>query len=89
MNNDAVAKIAMIESSLRCFTFGLIGLLPGIGIPFSILALWNAGKARVREKKYWNPAKVYRNWGVVCAATGMIVWVFVGILVVWNAVAGG
>jgi hypothetical protein len=89
MNNDAMAKVVMIEASWRCFVFGLIGLLPIIGLPFSILALWNGGRARVREKQYWNPAKVYRNWGVICAAIGMVIWVIVGALIIYNATTGG
>lgn len=88
MNNDAPAKIVMIESSLRCFTFGLLGLLPFIGVPFSIAALWNAGKTRVREKQYWNPAKMYRDWGIICAATGMVVWIMIGVVVIWNVTTG-
>ncbi len=88
MNNDARAKIVMIEASMHSFTLGLISLLPFIGVPFSILALWYAGRARVREKQYWNPAKVYRNWGVVCAATGMVVWVMIGILFLYHAFIG-
>jgi len=89
MNNDAMAKVVMIEASLRCFMFGLIGLLPVIGLPFSILALWNGGRARIREKRYWNPAKKYRINGVICAGIGMVLWTFIGTLIVWNAVTGG
>lgn len=89
MNNDATAKIAMIEASLQCFVCGLIGLLPVIGLPFSILALWNAGRARTREKQCWNPAKAYRIWGVVCAVMGPIIWGFVATVFIYNATTGG
>ena len=39
MNNAAVAKIEMLKGSLRCFTYGLLGFLPTIGIPFAIMAV--------------------------------------------------
>lgn len=88
MNNDAVAKIVMFDCSLRCFTYGLIALLPVIGLPFAILSLWNAGRARVREKTYWNVAKPYRIWGIVCAALGAIFWVTVETMIVYNIATG-
>jgi len=43
MNNDAVAKIAILKDSMRCFIYGLLGFLPVIGLPFAIAALWLAG----------------------------------------------
>jgi hypothetical protein len=39
MKPDAVAKIAMLTDSVRCLTFGLLGLLPLVGLPFILLAL--------------------------------------------------
>ena len=75
MNNEATAKIAMIQGSMRCFIFGLVGLLlPFIGLPFAILALRNGGRVRTREKLYWNAAKPYRIGGVACAGFGLIIW---------------
>lgn len=74
MNNDALAKIAMLRGSVRCLVFGLLSLLPGIGLPFAIVALCVGGKVRAHEKLFWNAAKPYRIYGTVCAAVGMIVW---------------
>jgi hypothetical protein len=34
-------RIEMIERSLRCFVYGLIGLLPFLGVPFDIMAVAN------------------------------------------------
>jgi hypothetical protein len=87
MNNDALAKVTMIKGSLRCFAYGLLGLLPGIGIPFAVAALWNAGRVRGYEKKYWNAAGQYRSWGVICAAFGLIFWFVVIALITYNAAA--
>lgn len=86
MNADAVAKIAMLKDSLRCFLFGILGLLPFIGLPFAVLALWIGGRVRRQEKRYWNAARPYRSWGVICAATGATVWAIVDIVIVYNAV---
>ena len=74
MNNDPAVKIAMIKGSLRCFTFGMLSLLPFIGIPFSVLALLHAGKVRMREKQYWNVARPYRIWGAVTGGLSAIIW---------------
>lgn len=88
MNNDAIAKITMIRCSMRCFTYGLIGLLPFVGLPFAVLALWNGGRARVRERVHWNVAKPYRIWGVICAGLGTIVWVLAAALIIVDALTG-
>ncbi|HXB61133.1 MAG TPA: hypothetical protein VNU95_16290 [Candidatus Acidoferrales bacterium] len=72
MNDDAVAKIAMLRGSFRCFVYGALGLLPIIGLPFAFNALWSAGRIRVMEKKYWNAARSYRLWGGACAFVGIL-----------------
>jgi hypothetical protein len=87
MNNDALAKITMINDSVRCFAFGLLSLLPGIGIPFAIVSLWTAGRVRGFEKRFWNAAGPYRTAGVIIAAFGLIFWFCVGALIAFNAVA--
>lgn len=84
MNPDAPAKIEMMRGSLRCFTYGLLGLLPAIGVPFAIAALWISGRVRLRERQFWNPAHTYRVVGVASAAVGMIFWFFVAALVIYN-----
>ena len=74
MNPDAIAKIKMLRGSMQCFAFGLLGLLPIIGLPFALAALWISGSVRRREKKFWNAAKPYRLLGSICAAIGAIFW---------------
>ena len=87
MNTGAEAKVRMLQSSLRCFAFGLLGLLPVIGIPFAIAALWISGRVRVKEKQLWNAARPYRIWGVACAAAGTIFWGFILMLIIYSAVS--
>jgi hypothetical protein len=84
--NDAVAKIRMIKASLRCFAFGLLALLPVIGIPFGIVALFFSGQVRAGKKRFWNPAQPYWICGVLCAAIGIIFWSFIFILILWHIV---
>ncbi len=73
MSDDlASAKIRMLKNSLTCFVCGLLGLLPLIGLPFALVALWISGRIRLQEKQLWNAAEPYRIWGVVCAAVGTV-----------------
>ena len=89
MNTDASAKIKLLNSSMRCFMFGLLGLIPLIGLPFALAALWIAGRVRVKEKQLWNAARPYRIWGVVMAATGTLFWFLIGVLIAWNSTNHG
>ena len=82
MNADTSAKIKMLNSSMRCLVFGLLGLIPLIGLPFALSALWISGRVRVKEKQMWNAARSYRTWGVVCAAGGTICWGFILFLII-------
>ena len=85
MNTNASAKIQMLKSSMRCFVFGLLGLIPLIGLPFALAALWISGRVRVREKQFWNAARPYRIWGVICAAIGTILWAGILTIVIAHA----
>ena len=86
MNHQLPAvKISMIEGSLKCLIFGLLGLLPVIGLPFALAALWISGRVRPDEKLCWNAAKPLRVWGVICAAFGAILWGFLDTLLIYEA----
>ena len=87
MNDIPAAKIKMMQGSLRCLILGALGLLPIIGLPFALAALWVAGKVRVQEKRFWNPARNYRIWGVACAALGAVVWFVIDTLIVCQALS--
>ena len=88
MNANAAAKISMMEDSVRCLTFGLLGLLPFIGLPYAFLALWVGGRVRRLERRFWNVGKPYRLWGTVCGGLGAVVWVVLLGLIIFNAVTG-
>jgi hypothetical protein len=89
MNNIPAAKIKMMKASTRCLVFGLLGLVPVIGLPFALAALWISGRVRLKEKLYWNAARPYRLWGVVCAALGTVLWGFVFALIIYHAAVNG
>ena len=74
MNDLPAAKIKMMKASTRCLIFGMLALLPAIGLPFGLAALWISGRVRLQEKRLWNAAQPYRKIGVVCAALGTILW---------------
>ncbi|HVU26370.1 MAG TPA: hypothetical protein VHG71_01375 [Verrucomicrobiae bacterium] len=82
MNADAIAKIKMLKGSLHCLAFGLLSLLPIIGLPFALVALWISGSVRRQEKRFWNAARPYRLCGVACAAISAILWSGILIFVV-------
>jgi hypothetical protein len=86
MNDAASAKLKMLNASTGCLVFGLLALLPVIGLPFGVTALWFAGRVRVLEKQHWNAAAHYCLIGGTCAALGTIFWTIVLIIIVFRAI---
>ncbi len=89
MNTDAMTKIRMLKGSMRCFAFGVLGLIPLFGLPFAFAALWISGRVRVGEKVFWNAARPYRIWGVVIATVGTLFWFLIVVLIAYNAINHG
>jgi hypothetical protein len=87
--NNAPDKIRMMKLSIRCFVDGLLGFIPIIGLGFALAALWFSGQARREEKRFWNPAKPYRIYGVVCAAIGAILWSSILALIIYSTIHSG
>jgi len=81
----AATKVRMMKSSVRCLTFGLLGLLPIIGVPFALAGIWSSFVAHKQEKSFWNPAKPHRIAGLVCAAIGLLVWGALDTIIIFNA----
>jgi hypothetical protein len=67
-----LTKMEMIECSLRCFMWGLPGLLPVIGVPMAVRALLQYRRVKFGQGDMWNPAHCYLFWGGVCARFGLI-----------------
>ena len=85
--SPAITKLKMMKASVRCLVYGLLGLLPAIGLPFALAALWISGRIRVQEKQLWNAAKPYRLAGATCAALGAIGWFLLFALICAHAIA--
>ncbi|MDB6108630.1 MAG: hypothetical protein JWR69_380 [Pedosphaera sp.] len=66
-------RIKLIESSLRCFAMGLVGLVPVLGMPIAVLALLQFRKAILHQGGQWNPAGNYLIWGAVCGGLGLLI----------------
>lgn len=79
-------KLQMMQASSNCLIFGLLGLLPVIGAPFAVAALWFSGRAKPLEKRFWNPAKPHRMLGVASAAIGAVIWGALDIFLIIRAV---
>ena len=81
--NSAARQIAVIETSLRCFVFGLIGVIPVLGFPLAVLTVVHFWKARLAAASEWNPAHAYLNCGLVFAAVGCgLTIILFGLLIV-------
>lgn len=78
-------KIKMMKASLRCLIFGALGLLPIIGVPFALAALWSSFVARKQERFFWNPAKPHRVAGLICASLGALIWGAVDTILIYHA----
>lgn len=76
-----MTRIEMIDSSLRCFTYGLIGLLPVIGIPMAVLSAIQHARVKRGQGEVWNPAQRYLFWGAVCARMGLALFLLVPVIV--------
>lgn len=74
-------RIELIACSLRCFVFSLVGLVPLLGIPASVVALVQYGQVMRRGKGVWNPAERYLNWGLFLGLFGLVLSFLVSAIV--------
>lgn len=82
--DDPAARAEMITHSLRAYEHAWLGLIPVVGMVFSITALVWASQARREERKMWNPARRYRRAGVWIASIACIVCLVLdALLLVW------
>ncbi|MHB8523165.1 MAG: hypothetical protein ACYDH9_20765 [Limisphaerales bacterium] len=67
-----LTKVRVIERSLRCFVLGLAGLVPVIGLPFSVMAIVEFGHVKQQPNSAWNPAARYLSAGLTLATLGLL-----------------
>lgn len=77
MNANKPIKVVIIERSLSCFRCGLAGLIPLIGLPFSIRSLQQAWRVKRDSAGMWNPAQPYVKWGLITARISLAVTVII------------
>ena len=76
-------KVQVIERSLRCFVFGLLGLVPVLGMGLAVVAFYHFNKTRAEVGDEWNPARKYLNCGFALAGFGLFLsLVFFAVLIV-------
>ncbi len=78
-------RVAVIQSSLRCFVYGVIGLVPLIGIPFAMATIVQSRHLRKTKRQDWNPAERYltaaRGLGPLGFLTSTVFLCLVGLIV--------
>lgn len=65
-------QITAIEKSLSVFVWGIIGVLPVVGLLPAVHALVSARRVRSRYGRQWNPALAYLRAGAVLALLGVL-----------------
>lgn len=82
--NTKPIKVLIIERSLSCFYYGVIGLIPVLGIPLAIRSMQQYWRVQRDSKGIWNPAEFYLKWGLRCAriSLAVVVILLAGILLI-------
>jgi hypothetical protein len=87
-----LTKMEMIERSMRCFVWGLWGLLPIVGVPMALVSLHNYKRVKDNQGAMWNPAERYLFWGALFARIGLwpiFVTTVMGLIVfLWSRLSG-
>jgi len=65
-------RISAINKSLTCFVYGIVGLLPVIGLFPAVHALSCWRKVRRGYGAQWNPAAAYLKGGFVLGLLGVL-----------------
>jgi hypothetical protein len=64
-------KIQIVESSLRCFLCGVLGLWPLLGAGFAVLAIRLFFRVGMDAAEYPNPARAFPAWGFALGVIGL------------------
>jgi len=81
-------KIQAINRSLRCFVFGLLALIPVLGLPMSAIAWMHGYVVNRRCRGQWNPAQRYLLWGRALGLLGGLISLVLFPLFLWAIATG-
>jgi hypothetical protein len=76
-----LTKVEMIERSMSCFQWGLLSLLPVIGILMAVPALRHYYSVKSSQAGGWNPAQRRLRWGIICARLGIAGFLLIVLIV--------
>jgi hypothetical protein len=65
-------KVLALQAALRCFTCGLLALVPIIGLPFAIAAMVLKTRASGHAPDDWHVAHRYAMLGMLFATLGLL-----------------
>lgn len=65
-------KVLALKAALRCFTCGLLGFIPVLGIPFALAAMFFHTRASGHSPDDWNVAHRYGALGMFFAGTSLV-----------------
>jgi hypothetical protein len=77
-----MTKVEMIERSLRCFGYGLIALLPVVGLPLAVLAIGQYLRVKRGQGDMWNPAQRYLFWGGLCGRMSLAFYFIIPVVLI-------
>jgi hypothetical protein len=63
-------RIEILQRSQRCLVYGVLSLLPIVGLPLAALALSQHWRVKARGGNDWNPARNYLWWGCFLGSWG-------------------
>ena len=77
-NEDLIRtdRSRLIQRSSRCFYFGLVGLIPLVGIVPAALAIRLHHRVAHDTGEIWNPNGIFTAWGVALLYTWLYTWVW-------------
>jgi hypothetical protein len=84
-----VDRITAIRKSLAVFVFGLIGLLPVVGVVPAGYAVWFSIQVGSKYRNQWNPASAYIRCGAVLGLLGLSCSVLIIVIVLSGLLSSG
>lgn len=77
VDDHALSRVLLVRHSLRCLAFGVVAVVPVIGLPFGIAALLTYWRTSLRFAGEWNPARPQLLAGMWLAAFSMLEHAFI------------